>query len=97
MSAAAEALAWSLCAGLAAPVLVERSFSREWASAGACGARHRLDLRMPSEAADALLTGLEIREFDLGGHIVADVTAISDERAGGTARLVIEVLTIAAD
>jgi hypothetical protein len=96
MSAAAEALAWSLCTGLAAPVILERSVSRQWASAGARGERHRLDLKMPSEAADALLTGLESREFDLGDHIVADVTAIADERTGGKARLVIEALTIAA-
>ena len=97
MSAAGEALAQGLGRCLAAfpgwPIL-ERAASRAWASAGASGERHQLALRMPGEAADALLDGLESREFDLDGYIVADVAAIADERSGGQARLVIEALTI---
>jgi hypothetical protein len=100
MSAAAEALARGLGACLAAfpgwPIL-ERADSRAWASAGASGERHRLDLRLPGKAADALLDGLETREFELGGYIVADVAAIADERDGDEARLVIEALTIDAN
>ena len=97
MSAAAEALVRSLSEGLPFPVSVERSASREWASAGALGERQRIELSMTGSAARTLLEGLGEREFDLGDQILADVAAVADERESGKARLVIEALTIAND
>jgi hypothetical protein len=94
MSAAADALARALGAEGA---IVERSISRAWASAGAAGERHRLEARLPGQAADRLLDRLGEREFDLEGFIVADIALVAEQRGGGEARLVIEALTIAAD
>ena len=93
MSGAAEAL----LRALGAEIIVEQVATRNWSSAGASGERHRLELRLPDKAADRLLDGLSEREFQLADHVVADITAVADEREGGEARLVIEALTIALD
>lgn len=77
--------------------VIDLAVSRPWASAGARGERHRLELRVAEESADRLVDGLAEREFSLDGHFVADVAAVEVERQGGEARLVIEALTIALD
>jgi len=71
--------------------------SRAWSSAGVCGERHRLELRLAGDAADALLEGLSEREFALDRHYVAEIAAVEVERQGSEARLVIEALTIPLD
>ena len=49
-------------------------------------------------AADALVEGLSEREFDLTGHVVADIALLSDERREdlGEVRLELEALTVEA-
>ena len=63
-------------------VTVEKMVSRPWASIAFSGTRHAFTLRLhgPSarEAAAAFLTGLQDREFDLHGHILADLAAMDD-------------------
>jgi hypothetical protein len=85
-----------------APVL-EDIRSRSWASATFTGARHMLALRLDGTgadaAADAFLAALDSREFNLRGHIVADIGLVSDERSTGPGgaprvRIRIEALTV---
>lgn len=79
---------------------IEALERRNWASVTFSGERHRLELRLQGEdagaAADAFLPGLAEREFDLRGHILADIAVISEERdeEGGWARLSLEALTL---
>lgn len=81
----------------------EEVVSRSWASATFAGARHKLCLRLDGEgagaAADAFVAGLAAAEFELRGHILADIALVSDERLVGTSgeplvRLRIEALTV---
>lgn len=94
MSAALNALTVSLGQG---EIVVERAASRPWASAGADGERHRLEVTVPDDSADSMLSHLSDREFALDGYFVADIAAVAVERRGCEARLVIEALTIALD
>ena len=81
---------------------VEDIQSRSWASVTFSGERHALRLRLSGEgaaaAADAFAGGLADREFDLDGHVIADIAVVSDERdaRGTTVRLGMEVLTVEA-
>lgn len=66
-----------------------------WASATFVGARHRLTLNAaPSATLDAWVTGLPEREFDLTGHLVADLAVTSTRRAGDMTEIAIEALTV---
>ena len=82
---------------------VAKRASRSWASATFVGARHVLELHFAGEGAGAaagdFLDGLGSREFDLPGHVVADIALVSDERnsEGTMVRLVVEALTVEAD
>ena len=77
--------------------------SRTWASATFTGARHEITMRLagpdaPASAARFVAT-LGEREFDLRGHVVADIALISSEPAPGAdgradMRLRIEALTV---
>lgn len=100
---AGETLARAIRAGLAGfagALDLERS-SRRWASITFSGERHRLCLHLggagAAAAADAFLEGLSEREFDLRGHILADIALVGDDRDGGGVRLVLEALTVEAD
>lgn len=76
--------------------------SRQWASALFSGSQHRVTVRLDGggagAAADSFLDGLGEREFDLRGHILADIVAVSDERGPGglSVRLGLEALTVRA-
>lgn len=102
---AAEALARSLrgqFAGFAGIVEIEELASRRWASITFTGARHRLVLRLAgpgaSAAAEAFLDGLGEREFDLKGHVVADIALKGEVAVEGeeAVRLTLEALTVEA-
>jgi hypothetical protein len=68
--------------------------SRNWASVTFTGARHRLEIRLPTCALAMFEDGLEEAEFALRGHLLADI-AIADSRTeGDTTVLGIEALTI---
>lgn len=93
----------AICASfghLPAALEVEERSSRPWASITFVGARHRLrlGLRGPGAAAlaDAFLCGLPEREFDLRGHLMADIALIEDVRGDGSVRLTLEALTVEA-
>lgn len=81
-------------------LVVEEIRSRSWASATFAGVRHELTMRLEGDGAeacaDAFLHGLEEREFDLRGHILADIALVSQTRATGLVRLSLEALTLEA-
>ena len=74
--------------------------SRNWASVTFSGARHTVAFSLEGEgagaAADAFIGGMAEAEFDLRGHIVADITLAGDERSaeGHRVDLRIEALTV---
>jgi len=100
MNQAADRLRRALFADLAGPAIVEALESRSWASITFSGERHRIVLRLAGEGADAaadrFLDGLAEREFALDGHILADITLVSDDRRGDSVRLTLEALTVEA-
>jgi hypothetical protein len=79
---------------------VEDIRSRSWASATFTGARHELSFRIDGKraaaAADAFLANLTAAEFDLCGHILADIALVSEERSdeGDCVRISLEALTV---
>jgi hypothetical protein len=81
-------------------VAVEDSASRSWASATFTGARHTLRVRLAgagaAEAAERFVAGLSEAEFDLRGHIVADIALLAEERREGGEQvlLTLEALTV---
>lgn len=79
-------------------VAFDEVVSRSWASATFIGARHSVGFTLEGDgaeaAADAFVANLDAEEFDLRGHILADITLLSDERSPGRARIAIEVLTV---
>ena len=100
------ALALDLALRLApAEVAVRDSREAAWASATFEGARHRFALAVSgkgaAEAVIRLRTGLAEAEFDLTGHLVADIAFASrktDWRVSPPAILIeIEALTVALD
>jgi hypothetical protein len=82
---------------------VEESRSRNWASATFSGARHELAFRIEGEgaaaAADSFIAGMSAAEFDLRGHILADIGLVCEERndAGTLVRISLEGLTVEDD
>ena len=85
------------CSDFAAFVL-EEIRSRAWASITFSGARHELAFRLEGEGAEDLaarfLRGLDAAQFDLRGHILADIALVSEERSPGCARIRLEALTV---
>lgn len=79
-------------------VTIEEVRSRSWASVSFVGARHSLLLCIAgdgAEAAAAAFAGsLDAREFDLHGHILADVALAGSEPVDGGVRLRLEALTV---
>jgi hypothetical protein len=79
---------------------VDELSSRNWASVTFSGARHTVAFSLEgegaAEAADAFVAHMAEAEFDLRGHIVADVALAGQERsaAGDCIRLRIEALTV---
>lgn len=81
---------------------VEQAESRSWASGTFIGTRHKLTFRSEGEhaeaSADAFLIDLSEAEFDLRGHILADITLLSHTRGEGASgplvRIGLEALTV---
>lgn len=78
-------------------VLLE-SRLESWASATFQGARHRYALAVTGpeawERANRLADALDAIEFDLPGHLVADINAIERSTGPGGTAIVIEALTL---
>lgn len=85
-------------AGETAGFAIEEVRSRGWASVTFSGARHELALRLEGEQAEAaaqrLLAGMDAAEIALDGHILADLSLVSEERRPGCARIRLEALTV---
>jgi len=86
-------------ATLAGTLRVEERVSRPWASITFSGERHRLRLGLgggagATAAADAFLDGLSEREFNLRGHILADIALLEERREGDSLSLTLEALTV---
>jgi hypothetical protein len=79
---------------------VEELTSRSWASVTFTGARHKVAFSLEGEGAACAADGFSARlgeaEFDLRGHILADIALVGEERsdAGDRVRLRIEALTV---
>jgi hypothetical protein len=77
---------------------VERVQSREWASITFTGARHEVTIRLDGNgaeaAADRFAEGLEMAEFRLRGHILADIVLTAREKTEAGVRLHLEALTV---
>ena len=82
-------------------ISVEEVRSRSWASVTFSGARHDLALRLEGDGAEAaaerFLGGLEAAEFPLDGHVLADISLVSQERRPGCVRIRLEALTVRDD
>lgn len=78
--------------------MLEDIRSRSWASVTFSGARHELTLRLEGAGAEAVadrfLAGLDCAEFALGGHIMADIALVWQERRPGQVRVGLEALTV---
>lgn len=73
--------------------------SRNWASVTFTGARHEMAFQLGGDdaeiAADRFLAGLEVAEFRLRGHVLADIAfAGRESMPGGGVRIRIEALTV---
>lgn len=101
MNDATTALLRALC-GKFDKFAVEEVTSRDWASGTFVGTRHKLTFRSEGNeagtAADAFLIDLAEAEFDLRGHILADITLVSQMRTSGPdgppVRISLEALTV---
>ena len=85
-------------AGGAALATVGAARSEAWASATFRGARHAIALRLSGtdagERAARLARELDGIEFDLPGHLVADIGVTSRDEDGDGVALAIEALTV---
>lgn len=104
MSAAAAALLRALLnrAGVERDRILLTEFrSVDWHSLTFSGERHEITLRIPGPGASAvarrLADGLCDHEFDVAGHVVADIAMIGEARedSTGAVMLRIEALTLA--
>lgn len=80
-------------ANLAQGELIE-SRQIPWASATFSGARHHYTLLVPETPEPAHLSDLDEREFELPGHVLADIGITDFVEQEGSARVVIEALTV---
>jgi hypothetical protein len=82
---------------------VDELISRSWASVTFSGARHRIVVSLvgagAAAAADSFLTGMEDAEFDLRGHLLADIALIAEDRDldGERVQVRLEALTVEDD
>lgn len=90
-------------AGFEGSFRIDELTSRSWASVTFSGARHRVAFSLEGDgaaaAADAFLAGMEEADFDLRGHILADIAVVAEERdaVGGKVRVSLEALTVEDD
>lgn len=80
-------------AALASGEILESS-QTAWASATFSGARHRYVLDLGASGAADALADLADVEFDLPGHIVADILVSERQRSSDIHRVTIEALTV---
>jgi hypothetical protein len=80
------------------PPQFEEIRSRSWASVTFTGARHEIAMRLEGEGAEAaardFADSLDVTEFRLRGHILADIALVAQETVPGGMRLRIEALTV---
>ena len=85
-------------AGGAPQATVAAARSEAWASATFRGARHMIGLRLAGDGAHdraARLAGeIDAIEFELPGHLVADITVVGREDGAEGIALQIEALTV---
>lgn len=78
--------------------VLEEIRSRRWASVTFQGARHEIVFRLEGEgaeeAAGRFLSGLDARNFELRGHLLADVSLVAEERRPSFARIRLDALTV---
>ena len=103
---AATAFLRGLCAhfvGFGGTFRIDELSSRSWASVTFSGARHQVAFTLSGAgagaAADAFLEGMAEAEFDLRGHILADIALSGEERDadGERVQLRLEALTVEED
>lgn len=106
MSPAAAGLLRSLLARAAVDrdrILLTEFRSTDWQSLTFIGERHQFQLRATGPAATEILSrvidGLEDVEFEVPGHLVADIAVAGEPRRDGDGSVTvgIEALTVAAD
>ena len=77
------------------PITVPSSASTRWAGATFVGERHMLTLvGTAGPKLDAWLDGLPEAEWDLCGHLVADLCVAARERIGDQLSVELEALTV---
>ncbi|MCM8556476.1 hypothetical protein [Sphingomicrobium sediminis] len=103
LSSAATALLRALIERTGLPrdrILLREFRSVDWNSLSYSGERHEISLRLPppdAEArADVLVDGLSENEFDIPGHILADIVVAAGPMKGedGSIGIEIEALTL---
>ena len=65
-----------------------------WASATFSGARHHYILLVPGKAENPGLSRIDQREFDLPGHVLADIVLSECVEQADASRIAIEALTV---
>jgi hypothetical protein len=80
-----------------APYRVEELVCRSWASVTFTGTRHKVTLSLDAAAAARFRDGIEEAEFNLPGHILADIAVASQAREGDEVRIALEALTVEDD
>lgn len=77
---------------------LEEIVTRSWASGTFTGARHELAFRLIGDgaeaAADAFVAVLDRSEVAMRGHLLADISLLSQERHDGIVSMRVEGLTI---
>lgn len=77
------------------PVEIVASDWMRWASATFVGARHAMTwTALPSPALETWLAGLPEADFDLRGHLLADLTIAAVTRTATSVGIEIEALTV---
>jgi len=81
-------------------ILLTEFRSTDWQSLTFIGEQHRIRLRIPApgaaDVAALLVNGIELEEFSVPGHVVADVAlaAEPEHQEDGSITLAIEALTV---
>lgn len=65
-----------------------------WASATFSGARHHYVVSVPLGCGGYGLENLDEREFDLPGHLLADIVLTERQEREGVCRIAIDALTV---
>ncbi len=80
------------------PVEAVKTDWQRWASATFSGARHQISLiAIPSPALEAWLVKLAEAEFELRGHLLADITVMAVRRDAACVAIDLEALTVEED